>query len=54
MLKTIFVNLFVAPLTQGGSGLARSSGDLRFLADPGPDPGGNLFVMFIFALRAAR
>ncbi len=37
----------------GGSGLTLSFGNRGFWADSGPDPGGDLFVMFILVLSAA-
>ncbi len=38
---------------RGGSGLSCSLGNRRFLADSGPDPGENLFVICISASSAA-
>ncbi len=45
------------PLPRGVPGRIRtviSQGDRWFGADSGPDPGGNLFLIFILALSAAR
>ncbi len=39
---------------KGGCGLSSPSGNRRFCADSGPDPGGNIFRILILAQRAAR
>ena len=53
VLQPIFNFVFWAPLPPRGSrGRVRtviSSGSRGFWADSGPDPGGNLFLIFIFA-----
>jgi hypothetical protein len=57
VLKTIF-NFDRGPPSPrgpgGGSELPFSSGDRRFWADSDPDPGGNVFLVFILAFSAVR
>ncbi len=57
VLKTIFYFCLAPPPPGGpggGSGLSFSLEDRGFWADSGPDPGGNIFLLLIFALSAAR
>ncbi len=52
VLKMIFNFVLGPPLAggpEGGSGLSFPSENLRFWADPGPDPGGNPFFIFVLA-----
>ncbi len=56
VFKDAFYFVLVSPHPGGSggeSGLLCSKGDRGFWADSGPDPGGNLFVILILALRAA-
>ena len=53
VFKDAFYFVLVSPPpggSGGGSGLSFSSGDRGFWADSGPDPVGNLFLIFILAL----
>jgi hypothetical protein len=57
VLETIFDFVLGPPPPGGpggGSGLTFSRGNQWFLVDSGPDPGGNVFLIFILALSAAR
>ncbi len=48
VFKKIFMFVLGPPLPEGpggGSGLSFLLGNPRFWADPGPDPGGNVFLI---------